>query len=433
MPPPEIFQPHSVSMFPLRIGAIVGAVLRSAKNMTEKIDLSKSFPYNACLDDMDFRCSNSVAALAVFVSSVASAFFAPSAGAGDRIEFSAPAIPLGVPQPEVEVKEPAKMIGSGSFSEGTVGGVEMAMPSQYFIFKPKTRDKNDWGLDPRLDQDPDQRKADDWFITESDSTRGTNNNNLNKAGLNLNPSGGVLQPRNDVGQEGGQNAFRSGGQSGFDGDNSRFGSPNGIDKRNTRFGAMNGLDRETSRFDSKNGSDREDSRFGAKNGLDRENSRFGAPSGSEKEYARSGDRLGQGLSSARDESIWTKVFRHDGSVTDRLNPMQFVPAGSDTKEANGSSYEERMNNSWPGQDSGHPAPFSPGYTGFTPLDIGQSRQFGEQAEEGQGGSLRAWEPPASPEAASRSFSTAEQFNASRVVAPNRPAILTMPQRPGDPH
>jgi hypothetical protein len=402
-----------------------GSLRRAVKkNVTEKVDLAGPFPYKRSLDDMDSRCSSSIAALTVFMGGGACAFFALSACAGDRIEFSAPAIPLSVPQAEVEIKEPAKMIGAGDFSGETVGGVEMAMPAQYYIVKPKHGDKNDWGLNPRLDRDPDLRQADDWFASESDSTRGTTNgNNLNKQGSNPNASGNLLQQRNDSGLDGGPNGSRYGGQSGFDGDNSRFGAQIGLDRDNLRFDARNGLDRDYSKYGAKNGFERD---------YLKDYSKYGASNGSDKSYGRSNDRLGRSSSSASDESIWTKAFRHDGSGTDRLDAMRVTPSTSEVKEFGGGSYEDKMNNMWLGQDPGHPAPLSPGYTGLTPLDDGQSRQFGEQAAQGQG-SLRAWEPPAAPVSSFRGSANPEQFNAYRVVAPNRPAILPMPQRPGDPH
>jgi hypothetical protein len=342
---------------------------------------------------MDFRCSNSVAALAVLIGSGACAFFAPAACAGDRIDFSAPAIPLGVPQPDAEVKEPTRMIGSGGAADGFMGGAEMAAPSQYFIVKPKSREKEAWGLDSLRDNDPDQRHADDWFTSRPDPTRVTNSNRLNmKQGLDPNASGNLLQQRYDSGLDGGQSE--------------------------SRFGARNGLDRDNSKFSAQNGLDRDYSKFGAKNGLDKDN-------------ARSSDRLGRGVFSADDDSLWTKAFSRDASGMDRFNSMRLRPSMSDAKPFSGGAYEERMNNPWLGQDSAQTAA-PPGYAGYTPLDDGQSRPTGEPAGESQV-YLRAWDPSASRVLPSKNFSNPDQINTSHVVAPNRPVTIPMPQRPGDPH
>jgi hypothetical protein len=374
--------------------------------MTEKVDLSEISAYNSKVDDMDFRFFNSVAALAVLMGSGACAFFAPAAWAGDRIDFSAPAIPLGVPQPDVEIKEPTKMLGRGDFANGFMGGAEMAAPAQYFIVKPKTREKDAWDLNPRLGDDPDQRHADDW--SRPDPSRVTNSNTLNmKQGSNPNASGNQLQQRYDSGFDGGQNA-------------SKFGAQNGVNGDNSRSDARNGLDRDYSKYGAKNGLDRDYAKFRAQNGLDRDN-------------ARSFDRLGRLFSKADDDSFLTKSFSRDASGTDRFNAMRFTPSMSDGRVFNGGAFEDRMNTLGLGQDSGHPAVLPPFYAGHTPLDDVQSRQIGEQFGEGQM-SFSAWEQPAaSPVVPTRSFSNPDQINASRVVAPNPGVTLSIPQRPGDPH
>ena len=363
--------------------------------MTEKVDLYWVLAYNSKLDDMDFRLSNSVAALAVLMGSGVCAFFAPAAWAGDRIDFSAPVIPLGVPQPDVAMKEPTKVMGSADFANGLMGGAEMAAPAHYYIVKPKTREKDAWDLNPRLDDDPDQRRADDWSNSRPDPSRATNNNNLNlKPGSNPNASGNLLQQRYDAGLGGGQNA--------------------------SKFGAQNGVEGDNSRFDARNGLDRDYSKFRAQNGLDRDST-------------RSFDRLGRWFSKADDDSVLTKSFSRDASGMDRFNAMRFVPTMSDARNFNGGAFEDRMNTLGLGPDSAHTAVLPPFYAGRTPLDDGQSRPTGEQAGEGPL-AFRAWEQPsASPVQPSRNFSNPDQINASRVVAPSPGVTLAIPQRPGDPH
>jgi hypothetical protein len=423
------------------------------KNMTEKVDVAGELAYNTSLDDMDFRCFNSVAALAVLIGSGACAVFAPAARAGDRIDFSAPAIPLGIPQPEVEVKEPNRMIGSygvgGGGGGGVLDGAGMAVPSQSYFVKPKTREKDLWGLEPLLGEDPDQRNSDDfWFTSRPDSSRATNGNRLNmQHGLNPTAPGNQIQPRFGSGTDGAQNDSILGEQNGFDGDNSRLGGKNGLDRDNPRmgakygserdnlgFGEKNGLDRENSRFGAKNGMDRDFGKVGAKNGFDREYSKLGAQYGLDKDKGRPGDLLGRGFSGPDDISAWSKAFNHDAAGMDRFNAMRSIPSMSDGTSFPGGGYEGRMNNPWLGQDSA-PTAAPPSYPGSTSLDDAQARPiFGEQAGEQAGESpvsFGAWGPSAPAALPPRTFSNPEAL--SRVGVPNRPAILAMPQRPGDPH
>jgi hypothetical protein len=439
--------------------------------MTEKVDVAGFLAYNTGLDDMDFRCSNPVAVLAVLIGSGACAFFAPAACAGDRIDFSAPAIPLSVPQPEVEAKKPVRTIGSSGVASGFMGGAEMAPSSQYYIVKPRKREMDTWGLEPLLGDDPDQRRADDWFNLRPDSTGATNSSRLNmKSGLNPNASGNTLQQRYDSGPDGGPNVSRFGLQDGLDRDNprfatqigldnenSRFGAQNGLDRDNSRFGAKNGLDRDNAKFGAQNGSDRDKSKFGAKNeldpdkskfeaqngldpdkpklaaqnGLDRDYSKFDAQNGLDKDNAHSTDRFGRAFSSAGEDSFWTKDFSHDAAATDRFSPMRLVPSMSEAKPLSGGAYEERMSNPWQAQDSAQMAA-PPSYPDSTRLDDRQSRPFDQQFGGGQV-SLRAWDPGASSVLPPRSFSNPEQIYNSRVVSHFAPATLPMPQRPGDPH
>jgi len=335
------------------------------------------------------------------------------------------------------------MIGSVGGGGGFMSGAEMAPPSQYYYVKPKSREKDNWGLEPLLGEDPDQRNNDDWFTSRPDPSRATNGNRLNlKHGLNPNAPGNQIQPRYGSGSDGAQNDSIMGGQNGFDGDNSKLGANNGMDRDNPRFGLKNGSERENSKFGLKNGSDRENSRFGARNGMDRDYAKVGAKNGFDREYpkfgaqhgldkdnGRPGDLLGRGISSPDDLSLWTKAFSRDAAGMDRFSPMRSMPSMSDARTFNGGAYEERMNNPWLGQDSASMAA-PPSYPGFAPLDDGRAQPPGEQVGESQP-SFGAWAPSAPAALPPRSFSNPEAL--SRGAAPNRPAILAMPQRPGDPH
>jgi hypothetical protein len=408
MPPQHIFQPCFIRRAP-------------QKNLSEKVDVAGVLAYKTILVDMDFRCSNSVAALAVLMGSGVCAWFAPAAWAGERIEFSAPAVPLSVPRPEVEVREPAKMIGSGVATEGIMDGTLMPVSSEYVLVKPRNKDKDDWSLDARLDNDPSRRDADDLFTERQDSTRETNSNNLNtKPGLNPATPGNLLQQRNESALDGSQA-------------DSKFGAWTGLDRDNSRFGAWSGADRNNPRFAGRNGMGGEDSKFETRNGFDREHSKYGTQNGTDKDYTRSNDRLGGAFSSGKDDSFLTKAFGREAPGMPRLDPIQPTPSMSDGGTLSGGVFGEHMNDPAFGQDSSRAPAFAPGYSGFAPLDDGQSRQVGGLVGPGQA-SFRAWEQPGvPPPQTSRSFSNPDQFNNSRVAPPNRGAILSMPQRPGDPH
>ena len=428
-------------------------LLTKQKKLTEKVDVARVFGYKTTLDVMDSRCSNSAAVLAVLMGIGACALFAPESHAGDRIEFSAPAIPLSVPRPEVEIKQPARMIGSGAVNDGIMDSVGVAAPSGYILVKPKKKDKDDWSLDSRLDYDPDRRDFDDVYNDRLDSSRDstTNSNNLNaKQGMNPNAPGTLLQQKNESNLDDNQNDFRFGAWSGTDRDNARFNAWSGADKNNSRFGSRYGYDRNDSSYDSRTGFDRGRSKYGTQNESDKDYARSKDRLGGEGSSERltgglsndrlpsgfSNDRLDSSFASGKDDSLLTRVFGHDASGMARFDPAQSTLSASDPKAFGGGLFGDSMNDPALGQDSTQRPPSAPGYAGFTPLDDGQSRQFGDPSGDGQA-SFRAWEQPAvgftSPDMPARGFSNPDQANNFRVVAPSRPAILAMPTRPGDPH
>jgi hypothetical protein len=420
------------------------------KNLTEKVDVAVVLAYKIKLDDMGFRCSNSVAILAGLIGGNACVLLAPAACAGDRIDFSAPAIPLGVPRQEVEVKEPARMIGPAGVADGFMNVTEMAVPSQYYLVKPKSKEKDAWGLDPLLGNDPYRLDTDDLFSTRPDSTRATNGNRLNmRPGSNPNGPGNMPQQKNNAGPDGGQNDSRFGPQNGLDRNDSRFGAKNELGRDNSRFDDRNGPDRDKSRFDEKDGSDRDSAGFdeknrvdgdhakiGAKNALAGDYSNYSAQNGLDKDNARPIDRLGRGFSSPADGSLWAKDFARDAAASDRFGgdrfgSMRLMPSMNDARPFSGGAFEQRMSNPALGQDPAQAAA-PPSYPGFGSVDDGQGRQFDSSPGAGQE-SLRAWEPSVGPVLSPRNFSNPDENNNSRFVAPSRPVILSMPQRPGDPH
>ncbi len=212
---------------------------------------------------MNFRCSKAVVALALLIGSVGCALFAPAARAGDRIEFSAPAIPLTVPQPDVEIKEPNKMITTADVADGVMGGADMApLPENVIIARHKTREQDPWGSNPLRNDDPYQRDAGDWLTARPESGHLTNGGSLNmQRGWDSSPSGSLLRRREDSGLETGQNA--------------------------SRFDALNGFD---------------------------------------KDNAREKARFEQGSFSEKEASFWTKAFNHDLSAPNPVNVFRFVPS-----------------------------------------------------------------------------------------------------------
>jgi hypothetical protein len=402
--------------------------------------------YKGKLDDMDVRCSNSVAVLAVLIGSGAYALFAPVLRAGDRIDFSAPAIPLGVAKPEVEFKAPPGMIGLHRMDEGFAGGAEMSGPSEYYYpVKPKTKGDDTWGLEPLLGDDSDQRQKDDLFGEPSTSNRATNSNKVNlRPELNPNASGNPLRQKNDSSSESDQQNSRFGAQNGLDTDDPNKGRQIGLDPDKQKFSRQIGLDRDDLDSRRQNGMGGDDSKFGTKNPLDRNSAKIGARNGFDKDYsklstlygsnkdaARSGDPSGRGFAGGVGDSFWAKDFGHDASAADRYSVRRWSPSASDGRAFGGSGIEDRMSNPWLGQETTQ-APMPPSYPGFASPDAGQS-QANDQPLGGSQVSLRAWDPGASTVLPPRNYSGPDQVNNSRFVSHDLPAIIPMPKRPGDPH
>jgi hypothetical protein len=169
---------------------------------------------------MNFRCSKSVAALALWLGGVGCALWTPAAGAGEAIEFSAPAVPLAVPQPLVEIKEPGKMIGSADASDGVMDGAEMTPPTQIIIRRQKKNDP--WEATSLRGDNPDRHDFDDPFGVQPKPNRLTNNSSLNmQHGWEASDSSSLLGQRDDSLLGAGQKASKFGALNSSDKDSGR--------------------------------------------------------------------------------------------------------------------------------------------------------------------------------------------------------------------
>jgi hypothetical protein len=140
---------------------------------------------------MDSRCSNLVAALALLIATGGFALFAATARAGERIEFSAPAIPLA-----------------------------------------KHKEDNAWDLNPLPGDEQDPLSMDDLFNARPEPNRLTNSSNVNmQRAWDGKSSDGLLRQRDEYGRETGQYESKNGAYASKDAqDNSRFDQKNGYDK-----------------------------------------------------------------------------------------------------------------------------------------------------------------------------------------------------------
>jgi hypothetical protein len=301
---------------------------------------------------------------------------APAARAGDRIDFSAPAISLAIPQPEVEIQEPQKTITSISPASGPMDDVEMPPPQQITVAKQRTRVKDPWEANP-LQDDADPRLAEDLFMGRPELNRLTNGNSLlmqhNREAGDSDP---MLLRREDSKLEAGQNA-------------SKFGPQNGSEKDHGR----------------------DEDRFG-----------------------RDGDRFGRDLAIQKNDTLLFKSFTRDQGVPDRFNAWGFARSADEPKTMTGLDADGRQNKLGLAAEAEHTLalPLSalpPGYGSYDPQD---NRRSADQAVQNPG-YARSWEPPVMHPLVAKSYSNPDQINTSRVVAPKRPVNLQIPKRPSDPN
>jgi hypothetical protein len=389
---------------------------------------------------MDFRSSNSFAALALLIASGGCALFAPSAHAGERLEFSKPAIPLAVPKPDVETKETKKMLSSAPLDPGLYSGMEAGLPEEIIVIKSKSRDKYEWDsesrlVDPLADKDPllsidgDKRDADDWLTERPESGRATNNSRLKMPrGWDARGSDGSFRRTNDsrfhASLHAGQNNSIFGSEIGFGAENSRDGIGDGRDGLHDEREVNHDV-RDGNPGSRDNDRDKQDGNADEKQGT---------------QITWDGDRPGQEASKEKNGLFSPMKFSRDSSGTDRFNAARFMPFAGESGDLGGiSGHETQM--IMPGQaaNSPHMADMPPAFPRdnwtSTPFGDSQNRQnnelFGAQPG-GEGQGLRAWEQPAPSILQPRSSFSPGQNSPARMDVPNRPVNLPFPKRPGDP-
>jgi len=177
---------------------------------------------------MDYRRASSIAGFVLLIGA-SGGLLAPAARAGDRIEFSAPTIPLAIPQPDVEIKEPSKPISSANLADGPTYDADFLPPPQITVTKARTKERDPWNASP-LQSDLDPRASDDLFNARQDASRLTNGSPLGMhRAWEANDAQRMLLRKGDA-------------KFGDDANASRFGMRNGWDKDNGRDGDLFGRD-----------------------------------------------------------------------------------------------------------------------------------------------------------------------------------------------
>jgi hypothetical protein len=165
------------------------------KYLPEVFDPGGGLGYKRRLEGMMFRCSSSMV-LAVLIGGGGCLWSALPARAGERIEFSAPAIPLNVPRQEVEIKdEPSPPLQRG-IRRTVMSQGPLPSSSVIIVGSPKARAKASWdSTAPGDDKDDDSRTRDSFaapnlLTNDLDMPRGWGSSRIN----------GVRDERSDNGE-----------------------------------------------------------------------------------------------------------------------------------------------------------------------------------------------------------------------------------------
>ncbi|HEY3860897.1 MAG TPA: hypothetical protein VGO59_03335 [Verrucomicrobiae bacterium] len=322
------------------------------------------------------RCSSLVAVLALLTGGICTL---PSTAvrAGDRIEFSSPAIPLAIPQPEVETKQPPKLYNSTLSSDGVVNGGGYLPPAQVTFMTTRKMEKDPWNKNPwdkdRWNTDP-FKDRDEIFNGVLDQTQSENQATNTLAAFGL-------QREKEAHSDDAILLHRDGS---LDGQNGQDGQ-------------------DDSRFDHGNKSNQ------SERGL-----------------------FGKDSSDQKDDSSFFRSFIRPPSGSSRFNAGAFVAYDHDATSLTGRAADWQFNQA-PGEGE-DPTRLSFA-NAFTPQHPEDNRRDAATAASSY---VHAWDDAAAPQpsaaaSAARSRLFSDQNNPSRVVAPNRPAILPWAKRPGDPN
>jgi len=253
---------------------------------------------------MDYRCSTWAAGLTLLIGS-SGALLAPATEAGDRIDFSAPAIPLDIPQPEVEIRESQKaIVATTGVNLPMTDSSYMDMPQQVTVSRPRFRDKSPWDDDVFQDDEKDPRNNDDLFTARPEPNRGTNGIGLSMQRVqDKSDSSRLLLRREDSGLETG-----------------------------------------------------------------REDSRFGDRKAAEKESGRDGDRLGLNFTKERNDSLLFKAFGRDPAAPARFSAWGSTPSADETRTLTGIESDEQKSRVGLPMEAARSETLPLGYGSYAPDD-----------------------------------------------------------------
>lgn len=338
--------------------------------MSERFDFFRALAYKSWLEGMEFRCSKAVAALILMMGANGGGFLAWPARAGDPIEFSAPAIPLAVPQPDVEIKEPAQTIGSLNAVGGGVLDPEEGFSTEVIVVRPRHKVSEPLEANPPREGEASQLTGDGWLTPQPETSHLANGSAVSaQRGEEAGAFGSIL---------------RRGGDSGLQGE--KIGS------------------------------------------------RFGAQSDSIRENAGDTDRFGRPTSNKEDDSFWAKFLNRPPSAFGQASGGGFMSQMDESKSLDGGASEVRINNAALSAESTRTLGLPADSGSFATFEERRSRQADDQSGANQmnPGYVRAWEPPLSHALPPKSHSKLGEAGPSHGGAPVRPVTLLMPRRPGDP-
>jgi hypothetical protein len=323
--------------------------------------------YKIRLESMVLRRSSSVVFAALLAGCGGAAFFAPAVRAGEPIEFSAPAIPLSVPKPDKEIKEPDRMNIPPGMAAEYMGSAAMSPDMPMVIVPPKAKAREAWGSGASGNERRDDPYDDIWHRDSSEQSLLTNDFRMRQA---WDSSAASRQSQR------------------------RAGYPLDISQDTRLFGVQNDLNRVGARGENRLGrgfSDDSDSAIWSM-ALNRHD-----PSML--------DRLRDG----RFSPFIDDTPRAAMGIAGTGLPINTGSAGS------------------PPSSSLVPPDF--GSSSF--LDDSTRRQTGESADGGPQEQMRAWGSQPATRQLPKSNPGREQPGPKRVVAPNRPATLPWAKKPGD--